>query len=343
MPLDRRSELDDETRERQHHRWFGDEDADMQEFRKLLRGSSEHRDLTESVLSVGGYFVPYQFHEKLIAMMKAMDRLFDPDVVLFVETEHGGSLQIPQIDDTGVFAVLVGEGGQSATADLPSGNTTLAVAPTWRSRMVKASMELVQDSGYPLEDVLTESFAKRLARGIGAANVAQLLSVAQLGTTAVGSSGNTGTSETGATSIGSDDLEALIASVDEAYLISPKCRWLMTAATRRAIFQVKDKTGRPVFHRERNAAGEVLLLDYPVAISPSMPQIGASNKPILFGDLGRFLVRVAKNATRLRIHQEQFALYGQVAYEMFLRSNATLALAIAQSDSPVKYLQNSAT
>jgi HK97 family phage major capsid protein len=260
--------------------------------------------------------------------------------VLFIESDNAGPMPFPMIDDTGVVASIVAEGQQSSTADLTVGNTTLPIAPTWRSHLVKASVELLQDSGYPLEEVLQGSFALRMARGIGSANVATLLSLAALGATAVGASGNDGGAETGGTSVGTDDLEGLIASVDEAYLLSPKCRWLMTAATLKYILQIKDKMGRPVFYRERNVAGEVLLLGYPVAISPSMPALGLSNKPILFGDLGRFLVRVAKNATRLVINQERFIMSGQLGYELFLRSNATLALSSAASDSPVKYLQN---
>jgi HK97 family phage major capsid protein len=342
MTLDALSQVANEVRAQQDRRWAGDEDAHSQAFMEAVRLFGERRDMTELIASGGGYFVPQQFHDTLIAMLKNVDRLFDPRVVLFVESNNAGPMQIPFIDDTGVSAAIVAEGQQSSTADVPVGNTTLAIAPTWRSHIVKASIELVQDSGYPLEEVLQASFAIRMARGIGAANISQLLSQAQLGATAVGASQNDGGSETGATSVGSDDLEALIASVDEAYLLSPKCRWLMTATTLKYILQIKDKMGRPVFYRERNAAGEVLLLGYPVAISPSMPALGASNKPILFGDLGRFLVRVAKNATRLRIYLEQFAIYGQVAYELFVRSNATLALSSAASDSPVKYIQNSA-
>jgi HK97 family phage major capsid protein len=339
MAIDRLSQIDQEHREHQRA-LFRDDDDFAEKFRRILRIDPEYRDMAESVLSAGGFYVPQQFHDELIAMLKNADRLFDPEVVTFIESNNGGPMQVPMIDDTGVVATIVLEGQQSSMADVPVGNQTLAIASTWRSRLVKASIELIQDSAYPLEGVLQKSFAIRLARGIGAYNVAQLLSSAQLGVTAEGASGNDGGGETGGESVGSDDLEALIASVDEAYLLSPKCRWLMTRGTLQTILQVKDKTGRPVFYRERNAAGEVLLLGYPVAISPSMPAIGLSNKPIMFGDLGRFLVRVAKNGTRLRAHLEQFAIYGQVAYEMFLRTNAMLSLSSAASDSPVKYLQN---
>jgi HK97 family phage major capsid protein len=340
MVLDAENRVDLQHRERQHEQWEFKEDAHLEAFRQSLRLDSEQRDMVESILSVGGYYVPYDFHDTLISMLKAVDPLFDPNVVTFFETKTGGPLQVPMINDVGVSGSIVAEGMQSIATDVPVGNVTLPIAPTTRSHIVKVSMELIQDSGYPLEQVLFSAFVVRIVRSIGAANVAQLLSSAQLGVTAAGASQNDGGSETGGTSIGSDDLEALIASVDQAYLLSPKCRWLMTAATLRTILQVKDRVGRPVFYRERNGAGEVMLLGYPVAISPSMPAIGLNNTPVAFGDLGRFLVRVVKSATRLRIYRERFMLYGQIGYELWMRSNALLEIATSTSDSPVKYLQN---
>jgi HK97 family phage major capsid protein len=341
--LDSRSNHDTELRAGQHQPWRYRADDHIEAFREALRFAPEQRDMTEALATGGGYFVPQQFHDELIAMLKAVDKLFDPNIVMFIETDSGAPLQIPFIDDTANEATIVAEGQQSLAVDVPVGNTTLPIAPTWRSSMVKASIELIQDSGYPLEQVLQQSFAIRLARGIGAANVATLLNQATLGYgPAIGTAPNDGGSETGGTSIGSQDLEALIKSVDDAYRVSPKCRWAMNQNTLSFILKTLDKYGRPIYPRERNAAGEVILLGYPVAICPSMPAIGLSATPVVFGDLGRFLVRVAKNATRLRIHREQYVTYGQVAFEAFVRSNATLAISTG-SDSPIKYLQNAAS
>jgi HK97 family phage major capsid protein len=343
MTIERHSQIDNEFRNQQHRRFTGDPKEHMYQFRLGLRGQCEHRDMQESINSLGGYFVPSEFHDSLIAMLRKLDPLFDENVVTIVNSDNGGPIQFPQIDDTQVTAVIVTENYQTGETDVPVGNVTLPMAPTWRSKLVKASLELVQDSGYPLEDVLTYSFALRLARGIGQAFVPQLLSAAQLGATANGASANDGGAETGGTSIGSQDLESLVGSVDEAYRMSPKCRWLMRSSTLSMILKVLDKYGRPVFPRERNAAGEAMLLGFPVSISPSMPAVptiaSAGNIPVAFGDLSRFFVRVAKNASRLRIHQEQFAIYGQVGYEMFMRTNALLAIATSASDSPVKYLE----
>ena len=343
MELDRLGNAMREIRERQHRKWRGYEEEHMTQFRKALRlrAEEEHRDLQESVLSLGGYFVPEQFYYKITAMMKQVDRLFDPEVVLFIESENGGPMPLPLIDDTGVSASIVSEGVQSTTADISVGVQKLDEAPNWRSHLIKFSIELIQDSAFKIDELLATSFGIRLARGIGASFLTQLLSSAQLGITAAGSSGNTGGAETGGTSVGSDDLEGLVSSVDQAYRISPKARWLMQSSTLKTILQVKDKYGRPLFPRERNGAGESMLLGYPVAISPSMPAIGLGNKPIMFGDVGRFIVRVVKNSGRLQANNERFAEYGQVAYEMFMRTNGALAIA-GSSDSPVKYLQNAA-
>jgi len=331
---------DSQARERQHRRWIGDQAGHMREFRKALALQSEYRDMNEGVGSAGGYFVPQQFYEKLTAMMKAVDRLFDPEVVLFMETDNGGPCQLPVVDDTGNTAVNLTEGTQETEADPTLGQQLLPLASLWRAKMVKASIELVQDSGYPLIEVLAKTFAIRLARGIGAANMTQLLSQALVSRIATGSSSNTGGPETGGTTVGSDDLEALVESVDEAYRVSPKCCWLMKQSTRQSIFSVRDKQGRPIYPLHESDRGRTLL-GFPIAICPSMPAIGLNAKSIAFGDLGHFVVRVVKNSAVMRAVTERFADYGQLAYQMFLRSNA--ALAVAGSDSPVKVLQNAAS
>jgi HK97 family phage major capsid protein len=341
MEQDAISERDIRAREKQHDRWIGDPVGHMQAFRRALRLQSEHRDMSESINSGGGLFVPQLFYEDLISMMRQFDRLFDRDVVLMLETDTGAQLKIPIADDTGVSAIIVGEGLQTPTADVPTSEQLLALAPTWRSKMIKASIELIQDSGYPLDEVLSQKFAIRLARGIGAANVTQLLSQAPVAVTAQGSAANDGGSETGGTTVGSDDLESLLSSVDPAYRMSPKCRWVMNSGTMRSIFAIKNKFGGLLYRRERNAAGEVLLLEHPIAICPSAPSIGLNNVPIAFGDLSYFVVRIVKASARVQANSERYAEFGQVGYQMFLRSNSVLAIGTG-SDSPVKVLQNAA-
>jgi HK97 family phage major capsid protein len=299
--------------------------------------------------SGSGYLVPAQFFDQVFAMMKATDDLFSEDAVTRIDTPRGGPASIPNMDDTTSSATLVTQATTSTeTEPAALGQLSFPTAPTWRSGIVKVSIELDQDSAIPLDTLLARSFAVRFARGIGSNNVSVLLAAAELGATATGSASNDGGAGTGANSVGSDDLFALMASVDPAYIASPKCAWAMSYATLIAIDKLKDKQGRPLKLVRRNEqTGEIELLFKPVRICPSMPSIGTGNKCVAFGDFSRFIVRGVQGGLRVLRLEERYAEFGQIAFEAFLRSDAGLQRTLdvvsptTYADSPVKYLANS--
>jgi len=225
------------------------------------------------------------------------------------------------------------------------GQLSFGTTPTWRSGVCKVSMELDTDSGINLDGLFAKAFATRFQRGIGKSNVNTLLSAATLGATATGSATNTGGVETGATTCGTDDLHALLSSLNEEYLASPKCYWAMRFKTYQALMSIKDKQGRPCLVEQYNTAGEPILLGKPVAYCPSMPAIGTGNKPIALGDFSRFIVRLAGDL-RVQRQSERWIEQGLFGFEGFLRADAGLqvtSLPLASppySDSPIKYLQN---
>jgi len=264
-------------------------------------------------------------------MLKQQDRLFDPSVVTFFETEHGNNLSVPVTDDNSVSAVTISEQSTSSEAELGTiDRLSLGKVPTWRSKKMVASIELIQDSAFPMESLISANAVRRFAKGIGAANVSTLIAGA--------SSGATSTAP-GAVSYA--DLLALMGSVDPAYLASPKCYWTMNFATLISLFLLKDATtNRPVIKPKTDANGNFILLTKPVAICPSMDGLGvATGKPIALGAMDRFLVRTVKGYPRLQRFEQAQALAenGMVAFEMYLRTNSGLLVA-SGSDSPVKYI-----
>jgi HK97 family phage major capsid protein len=95
-----------------------------------------------------------------------------------------------------------------------------------------------------------------------------------------------------------------------------------------------------------------MLLGFPVGICPSLPNVGHTNTPILFGALGYFVVRVVRDGGDLesgrliRITEAQGYLENLlVGFKSFLRCNGALLAAQGGSPvgtlAPVKYLANS--
>jgi HK97 family phage major capsid protein len=292
--------------------------------------------------SVSGFFAPVAFIDEVFRMLKSADRIFDPDVSRFIETDKGGPVSIPNVDDTSSAATIVSQGQQDVETEPRSlGQLMFLTCQTWRSGIIKVSVEF-EDSAIPLEPEFTNEFGKRFARGIGSFCVAQLLSQAQQGAVAAGSSANDGSTATGGNSVGTADLHNLLASVNESYLSSAKAYWLMTFNTWQTLLQITDKIGRPIIHEMYNDRGEPLLFGKPVATCPSMPAIGPNNTPIAVGDFSRFIIRLVKNSLRVRRDDERWAETLQIGFQAFWRVDASLQMT-SGADSPVKYLQNASS
>jgi HK97 family phage major capsid protein len=271
--------------------------------------------------------VPESFSETVFKKMAWFDPLFDAMVVNLVISDSGSPFKVPALDST-ASATVYAENQVQTPSDIPAfSQVTLAEATTYRTPLQQVSMELGADSNYPLQDVLSSCFAPMLARAAGAGLYSTLASSASSGV--VLATGH-------ATDVTVDGLFDLAASVDPAYQGS-RCSWLMRYGTALVVSKLKDSAGMPIFNINPDANGDRWLLGRRVLICPSAAALGANNKPILFGDLGQFAVRMVRQVSIKRF-AELYATQGMIAYQSFARCNGALAVA----DS-VKFLQNSAT
>ena len=315
------------------------------------RFQHEWRDMSDTgggayAGSPNGFFAPALFENQVWQMMKQVDRLFDPEVVTFVTTEKGGPMSIPNLEDTSSAASVLAQ-GESQNQQEPEvlGQLSFGVTPTWQSGLWKVSRSLMEDSGISIPDLFASTSATRFRRGIGRAFVTTLLNAATLGWVAQGSASNDGVGANNTCS--TDDLHALLESVDAEYLAAPKAAWLMSFATYQALLRVKDKQGRPILQEQYNDAGEPMLLGLRIALCPSIASMSPTFSspqqtvnPIAVGDLSRFMVRIARGMRIVRL-DERWAEYFQVGFEGFARADAGL-MVTAGSDSPIKYLQTAA-
>jgi HK97 family phage major capsid protein len=281
--------------------------------------------------SNGGYFVPATFYSKVTAALKLSDGLWNPDVVTLYEDTHGGALTCPVIDDTSVSAIQVAENATSAENEIPViDRLLLPKTPTWRSQKLSTSMELLQDAGFPLEDLIANAIAGRFQRGIGAANVASLLSSIPSGPTST---------TTGIVSY--DDTVELMRSVDPAYLNQPKTFFAMNFNTLAAILKEKDAQGHPIFDLPRDSNGRFLLHGIPVAIMPSLPSVSVTgNRPIVLGDFSRCLRRIVKDSFKIQRYSQtpSLAENGLVAFEGFVRTSFGVLASASSTTPPLKAL-----
>lgn len=303
-------------------RGIGEED------RTLMAARGEYRDMGVGTGTLGGYFVPQGFVRDIDVALKFYGEMMQSSRIL--DTATGNILPYPSSNDTGVSGELVGEAQQVTDQDVVVGRV-LFNAYKYSTKLVKVSLELLQDAAFDINDFLVEQFAIRLGRKLnadftngsgsnqpdgivtaavannGAPQVWGAGSGPGIPLVAAGSSTNTGGAETGATSIGSDDLFNLEHSVDRLY--RRRGAYMMNDLTLRYLKTIKDKYGRPLWVPGLKDNAPDTINGYPYFLNNDMAAIATGNVTVLFGDLKKYLIRRVKEMGVLRL-TERFADYG---------------------------------
>jgi HK97 family phage major capsid protein len=317
---------------------YVEDPAYKKSFRSYLR-TGEKRDLALSTATESlptSVLVPQAFSAEIESAMKYYGPMLQ--VCRMHSTPTGAPLPWPTSDDTDAVAEIVGEGLQVGSDD-PGISAITFGAFKYSTKLVKVSLELLQDSNFPLESWLAEQFGKRLGRklntdfttGAGTTLPFGIVTKATAGPTATGSGDNTGGSETGTDTIGTADLVALEHSVDPAYRVN--AAYMANDDTIKYLKSLLDKYGRPIFEVSEN--GKLTTINgYPLYPNNDLATLATGAKTMLFGDFSKYVCRKVRDLSILRL-TERFADYGQVAFIGFARYDGNL---LDAGTHPVKYL-----
>ncbi len=292
----------------------------------------------------GGIFVPASFMYDVDVATKYFAPLMSDGVCRVIETATGAVLPYPTANDTSNQAAVLADATQDSEQSVPIGVVNFG-AFKYTSRIVRVSLELLQDSAFNLEDFLKQQFAIRFGRGYEAAFTTGaggstaptgiLTAVIASGVTPVvgaGANANDGTSSA-PTSIGTNDLIALEHSVDPTYRRGAK--FMLADSTLKVVKQLLDKYGRPIWVPGLASNAPDQILGYGYTINQSLPSVGASKNTTLFGDMSKFIIRKVRDMSVLRL-DERYADYGQVGFIAFSRVDSNL---IDAGTHPLNYLQ----
>lgn len=300
--------------------------------------------------ATSGFFIPVGFVNRVETALKYYGPMLNGGVGYpeIFDTAIGNPLPFPTSDDTSTVGELVGEGVQVASADVTMSQIMLG-AYKYSSKLIKVSLELLQDSAFDLESFLATRFAIRLGRilnthfttGTGSSQPKGIVTASALGYTAVGSNSNDGLGG-GANTIGSDDLIKLEHSVDIMYRNG--AMYMAHDSTIRDLKTLKDKYGRPLWLPGLAAGTPDTINGYAYLTNNDMDTAQSSGpnsppttkKTMLFGQLSKYMIRRVKDMQVLRL-EERYADYGQVAFLAFVRYDGNL---LDAGTHPVKYLAN---
>jgi len=280
--------------------------------------NKETRAQSAGTGSAGGYLVPTDLIRSLETALAYTCPIRQFAQVL--RTASGNPIDIPTVDDTSNSGELVAENASYATQDVTFSKVTLN-AYKFTSKLVLASLELLQDSAINVGEILGNLLGERIGRS-------------QLGffTTGTGSSqpqgavtgSAAGVTSASASAIAVDDLLGLVHSVDRAYRDAGA--FMMHDSILLAVRKLKDSTNQPIFTQSYIVGEPDRLFGYPVVINNSMAStVATTNKTVLFGDWSKFIIRDALDIQLVR-SDERYMEYGQSAFVALARSDSKVSM-----------------
>jgi HK97 family phage major capsid protein len=257
----------------------------------LKTGSTEFRAQTGATTTAGGFLVPTTLADVIVRSMLAWGPMYDPGVTTEMMTSSGNPIKIPTINDTAVTAVAHTEG--TALTDTNSKDVTIGQqsldAFAFDTQFVRWSWELDMDSIFGMEALLGDLLGERLGRiansqltvGTGSSAPNGIVTASTLGRTAAA-----------VAAITFDEIIDLEHSVDPAYRLSPKARFMMNDSTLAAVRKLKDGQGNYLWQSGNVQAGIPGTINgRPFSINQAMASLATGNRVMVFGDFGKYFVR----------------------------------------------------
>lgn len=263
----------------------------------------EQRDYQTLTAAAGGYTVPQGFQAELEkAMLPYLPMIPFSKVI---KTKTGADIPWPMINDTSNKGELLGETSAAATNVPLVFNSKTLKAYMFDSKVILLSLQLLQDSALPLEQIVSELLAERIGRILN-----------QYFTTGTGSSQPEGYAYAATdcgihalkTAVSYDDLVDLEMSVNADY--RKNGTFSFSDSVYKAIKLISTGTGdnRPIWQIGPMSGGLAqappdTILGHPYFINPELSDLGAGNTIMTFGDMSKFIIREVKDFTLFRFDE----------------------------------------
>ena len=249
--------------------------------------------------AAGGFLVPEGFAgfitERRLAFGALRAAAGSVGGPTLIETGTGNDLPFPDNDDTGNAGAIIAESVADTDQDMVFGEVRLG-AFTYTSRIVRVSVELMQDEEVQLEPFIGRKLGERLGRataphyanGTGAAQPQGLVSgVATVAAAAAGA-------------IAYADLINLKHGVDPAYRVGAP-RFVFNDTTFRDIKLLLDGNGRPLWQPAVGSEVPGTMDGDSYIIEQGVPNVGTGLRSAVYGDLSGFVIREVLGVTLMRL------------------------------------------
>ena len=274
----------------------------------------------------GGVIIPSTIANSIEVALKSYGGMFEAGEI--ITTANGGDLILPTINDTSSKATIVAEYDQSSKKAPSFGSVTLK-AYTYRTPIIPVSQELLQDSAFNLDALLSGLLAESFGRGVnedltignGTGKPKGIVTAAKACDT-----------NAAATAISLDNIIDLIKSVNSAYAKTGK--FMFNRNTLWELAKIKDQNGRYIWQEGAKDGTPATLFGKQYILNDDVADIGAGNASVLFGDLSKYKIRMVKSFKVIRLN-ELLAEYLSIGLFGFARVDGTL---LDAGTNPIKKL-----
>jgi HK97 family phage major capsid protein len=297
----------------------------------------------QTITTTGG---GYMIQTDLMPWIEVAQKYYGPmlQACTVFNTQDGRPITWPSLDDTGNTGAA-----ETINADMFDSSTALTFgqisfgAIKYSSEGILVPYELLEDSSFNVAQVVGEALGERLYRklntdftsGDGSGNANGI----------VYATGGAVIGENAAISaVTRTDIVRLIHSVNNSYRISPKCAFMFNDTTARylRLLDIGTNDARPVWEVSMRDGQPDKLEGFPFWINNDMDDIGSNKKPIIFGDIGKYVIRQAGPLRVVRL-TERYAELDDVGFIVIGRFDGKLLRANTTTYCPVKFLRNLGT
>ena len=291
--------------------------AYKEDFSRHLRGKIPiHNVLSESTDADGGYLVPEEFEQDIVTGLDAANVIRSIAKVITTRNDR----KIP---------ISVGHSVATWTAEnaaFTESNPTFGqkeIDAYKLTDLIRISVELLQDTSFPLEQYIANEFAR--AFGI-AEEQAFCVGTGSGQPTGIftANGGTVGVTAAANNAITADELINLVYVLKAPYRRNAK--FLMNDATISAIRKLKDGNGVYLWQPSLQAGEPDKLLGYDLYTSPYAPTMAAGAYTVAFGDFQNYWIGDRAGRTVQRLN-ELYATNGQIGYVATERVDGKVILA----------------
>jgi HK97 family phage major capsid protein len=301
---------------------------DLENWRSYLR-FGETRALSYTG-NQGGYAAPATPTAEFVKVLRDFTPIRQAPCRI-LSTQGGNDIPFPTLNDTSNSGASTAVNSQLASnVDPVFGQITLK-AWNYDSNIVLVPIQLIEDSVIPIETLLNEMLAERIAAitnaayttGVGSTTEPQGIVVGASDSSVTFPDDNLGEVSTDKNNAGAviGKFVDLIHSVGSVYRNRPSFGLMMNDSTLAQLKKLVDTTGRPVWMPSLANGAPDTILGVKVYVNNDMAAIGASAKSVLAGDFSQFLIRDVNELHVLRLN-ERYADYRQVGFMAWVRTDS---------------------